>query len=420
MGINKRERNNFNPKNTPKIFILLTIFLVLFFFPLISAVEVSMNSNFSQGETLLAKFSGNFIDQITRDNVVFYRSHVKIPIVYNVVKMNEEFYVYALLTGKTPGNYSLNIERVSYMKGAEIVDNDIISNFSISNETAIFSVSPGALSTGTDFSVEIQNLQDKKITVKVNKDSSSIDSPTSLELKSGEKKNLLFNVTENAVKEIVNIDFSSGDSSYTLPVYLDINKTSGTKDFEMKFQPSIGNISMATSSSSKRILYLTNTGGETIEDILLESSPLLENFITISPEKISKLNPGDTEKIEIQASSDSNEKIIEGKITASTENLSTSFTLVLDFIKDFVPTEPVILTECADLGGTICAQNFECSDDIVQTKNGDCCRAPATCQEIKKSSSKKFIGWGLLVLVLIFLYWFYKKRYKRVAKRKAF
>ena len=409
--------------NLFRVFPLTFIFLLLLL-PSISAVEVSMNSNFSSGETLLAKFSGNFIDQITRDNVAFYRGHVPTSVVYDVVKINEEFYVYALLTDKIQGNYSLNIERVRYMKGADETNDDIVSNFTISNETAIFSVNPGILLAQDDFSVELQNLQDKKITIKINKDSSSISSQNSLELKSGEKKNLFFDVGENAVKEIVNIDFSSEGSSYTLPVYLDINKTSNiTKDFEMKFQPSIVNVSMATDSDSKRILYLENTGEETIEDISFGVSPLLEPYIEISPEKINKLDPGDTEKIEIQIASDLEEAMIEGKITAFTENTSTSFTLILDFIKDFVPIEPedlAIVTLCEDLNGVVCKGGQECSGDITQSKNGDCCRAPLTCQEIKKSSTGKFIGWGLLVFAFLFLYWFYKRRYKRVARRKAF
>lgn len=405
-----------------KLFLILTIFLMLIF-PLISAVEVSMDSSFSQGETMLAKFSGNFIDQITRENVFFYRGHVGIPMIYDVIKIGDEFYVYALLIGKTEGNYSVSVEGVRYMKATQIVDDDIISNFTISNETAMFSVNPGALVAEGDFSVELRNLQDRKITISINDDSPSIDSQTSLELKSGEKKNVFFNVGENAVKGIVNIDFSSEGFSYSLPVYLDANKTSdATKDFEMEFQPSRVEVSMATDSDSKRILYLTNTGDETIEDIFFDVSPLLEPYVVISPEKINKLNPNSTEKIEIQIISDLNEAIIEGKITAFTENFSTSFTLVLDFVKDFIPADGeedlAIVTLCTDLGGTFCTETQECSGESVQAKDGICCLTE--CRQIEKSSTGKWIGWGLLALAFGFLYWFYKKRYKRVSKRKAF
>ncbi|MDP3992578.1 MAG: hypothetical protein U1B79_01555 [Candidatus Pacearchaeota archaeon] len=410
-------------KFTPlKIILSLTIFFIIIF-PLVSAVEVSMDPSFSQGETLLAKFSGNFIDQITRENVFFYRGHVGIPMVYGVVKIGDEFYVYALLTGKTEGNYSVSVEGVRYYKATQIVDDDIISNFTISNETAMFSVNPGVVSTEGDFSAELQNLQDRKITISISENSQEITSQTSLELKSGEKKNVFFNVGENAVKGIVNIDFSSEGFSYALPVYLDTNKTSNIiKNFEMEFQPSRVEVSMATDSDSKRILYLTNTGDETIEDIFFDVSPLLEPYVVISPEKINKLNPNSTEKIEIQIISDLNEAILEGKITAFTENFSTSFTLILDFVKDFIPADGeedlAIVTLCADLGGTFCAETQECSGESVPAKDGICCLTE--CRQIEKSSTGKWIGWGLLLLAFGFLYWFYKKRYKRVSKRKAF
>src|SRR3989344_4174790 len=128
------EPNNSNLKKPTHKFKLLKSFLFLAIFslmilPQISAVEVIMDSSFSSGETLLAKISGNFIDQITRENVFFYRGHVKIPAIYGVVKIEDEFYIYSISTGKTQGNYSLAIEGVRYMRATEVVDDDIILNF---------------------------------------------------------------------------------------------------------------------------------------------------------------------------------------------------------------------------------------------------------------------------------------------------
>ena len=430
--MNKREKEpdeTFNYNNQPlgfislKLLVLSIFFLAIFFLPLISAVETDMKSQFAQGETLLAKVSGNFIDQITRENIFFYRGHVSIPMIYNVVKIEDEFYIYALLTGKTPGNYSLSIEGVRYMKATKIVDDTLVSNFTISNETAVFSVNPGVVSTKDDFSVELQNLQDRKIKIAVGDDSPFITSQTSLELRSGEKKNLFFDIGENAENGIVNMKLSSENFSYTLPVYLDANKTAGTVS-DLEFQPSVIEVSMATDSDSKRILYLANTGDEAIEDIFFGISPLLDPYIIVSPEKIDKLDPNSTEKIEIQIMSGENEAMLEGKVTAYTENLSTSLTLVLDFAKDFVLVEgeedEIIVTTCEELGGAICGENQECTGDSVYAKDGVCCLAQSECTEKAESSMGKFIGWGLLVLAFVFLYWFYKRRYKKVERKKAF
>ena len=56
---------------------VLIIFLALFLFPIISAVEIEMKDNFDQGETLIAKISGNFYEAISEENVIFYRGHVR-------------------------------------------------------------------------------------------------------------------------------------------------------------------------------------------------------------------------------------------------------------------------------------------------------------------------------------------------------
>ena len=434
MDIDKRgTREYFNRNNQPKSFIalkiliILTFFLAIFITPIVSSVEIEMKSSFSQGETLLAVFSGNFIDQIAKDNIVFYRENVRIPMIYDVKKINDEFYLYALLpylpTGKTQSNYSIRIENVRYMKAIQIVDDDIISNFTISNETAIFSVNPGVLITNSGFNVEVQNLQDRKIILEITEDISPITSPTSVELKTGEKKTISFTAATTPENKLETIEFSSSGFSYELPVYFNTNQTSSTEekqDFE--FQPSTVEVSMATGSSSKRILYLKNTGNETIEDIAFRISSLLEPYIVISPDDINSLKPGENEKIEIQIASGSEEAVLEGRVTAYAENISASLTLVLDFIKDFIPAEnesgDVVVPTCAELEGKICSSNEECTEDALSAKDGKCCLVE--CIEVKKSSNGKIIGWGLLILALLLVYWFYRRRYRNVMRRRPF
>ncbi len=434
MDIDKRgTREYFNRNNQPKSFIalkiliILTFFLAIFITPIVSSVEIEMKSSFSQGETLLAVFSGTFVDQITDENVFFYRNHVQIPMVFDVVKINNNFYVYALLTGKTEGNYSIKIEDVRYYKATEIVSEDLVSNFTISEETAAFSVNPGVLTTDSDFSIELQNLVDSSITVIITTDS-SIDFQSTINLNTGERKTINFNLNENSVKGLVDITFSSGNTSYSMPIYLNTNATqeeSAEEDFDMEFQPSLVSVSLATNSNTKRILYLKNTGFDSLEDIFFDISPALDPYITISPEDIGSLDSGETEQIEITIISDLEEVVIEGRVTAYTENVSTSFILQLDFIKDFVSVEEpgddlIIVTTCEQLGGNICGENQECSGEIKRSKNGDCCIQPLVCQEPSKGFLKQIIGWLILALVLIIIFWFFKRKYRRVMPRKPF
>ena len=105
------------------------VFLLLLFIPLAVAVEIGMNTEFNQGETLIAKISGNFYEAISIENVVFNRGHVRTSIIPFVAKINDDFYIYAQLLDKSPNNYSIVLENVKYIQGNKIIEGDISKNF---------------------------------------------------------------------------------------------------------------------------------------------------------------------------------------------------------------------------------------------------------------------------------------------------
>jgi len=395
-----------------KIMIILTLLLI---FPLISSVEFEMKNEFDQGETLVAVISGNFLDQIIRDNIFFYKEHVRIPVVYEVGKINDDFYIYAMLTGKEQGNYSVIIKDIRYMSGIEIIDEDIVKNFTITENTTDFSLNPGFIITSEDFFLEVQNLQEERITVQIDTPETFI-SENSLELRSGETKRINFNLNEEG-SAFEEIKLSSENANYFVLVFVmsDINITEEER-LNFKFEPHIVDVSIATDSDSKRIVYILNTG-DTVEDIFISVSPLLEPYVTVSPQEINTLEKNSTEKIEIFITSGTEEIIIEGQIFARAENFTSSLILILDFIKDFIPEESeeeeVIITTCAQLGGIICEEGERCTGKTNPTKDGICCFAPAICEEIPKKQTGKIIGWGVIILVILFLFWFFKK-YKKV------
>ena len=143
--------------------IILTILLVL---PVASAIEFDMKSDFSQGETFMAKVSGNFIRPILQENIFFYRGHVRVSIEPYITKIEDDFYIYAKLP-ENEEDYSIVIENAEYMEGSNLIDEDIVREFSITNETADFAIDPGFVVTKGDFFVEVQNLQNYKINVSI-------------------------------------------------------------------------------------------------------------------------------------------------------------------------------------------------------------------------------------------------------------
>lgn len=314
--------------------------LLLVLFPIISAAQIDLGSDFSQGETIIAKISGNFLEPVSDENIFFYRYssgvEVSIPMNYDVLKINGEFYVYALLENKQPGNYSFRVESVQYMLGTEITDEDIVSNFTITNETVDFSVSPAVIITEDDFLVTVQNLGISKITINFNE--SLTDDSSSVELLSGEEETLEFNLGEETALRTIKL--SSENTEYNILVY-----------------------------------------------------SLVEGSTPIKPTPTNNESSSETNNTENNSTSNNDSK----NETNSEEEI-----------------KPETDETCSDLEGSVCSENQVCEGTQQYTKEGVCCIG--ICKEKEKSNTGKIIGWGMIVIILISLYWFFKNKYRR-AKR---
>ncbi len=417
-------------KKSAVLFIVLLSIL-----PAILAVEVDMKTEFKQGETLMAKLSGNFVDSVARENIFFYRGHVRVPMNPNIAKINDEFYIYAQLLDKNPGNYSISLENVRYMKGSQIIDDNVVKNFSINNNTADFSVDPGFVVANNDFFIKVQNLQDSKITININTEAvsgstkgffeslfgnKSVESGTPITLNSGEIEKInfkLIDVTESTIKKVT---LSTGNSNYEIPIYIFLNKTQQVNTTDGNTREDYGfdlqelNISMSTDSETMRIIHLENTGNVSIKNITLSVSEQLENYITLSVYEIEELEEDSDIKIELYFSSDSEEKSLEGQLKAkSSDNLYAYSSIYLSFIEDYVPSNNSVFVDtktCEEQGGKNCSLDSECLGKL----EGICCFG--TCEEKEIGSTGKIIGWAIIVIIVIFLLWFFKKKYKGTKK----
>jgi hypothetical protein len=407
------------------------ILAIIILLPVLSAVELEMKDQYFQGETFSARLSGNFLDPVLKSNIFFYRGHVRVAIEYDLEKIEDEYYIYALLPEKN-NNYTLSIENVRYAKGSQIADDDIQKTFEITNQTAEFSVSPGVINTNQNFFIQIQNLKDSKIIISTASTTSSgqeggIYFANSAELKSGEIKKIDFLVKDIQESTFKYIEFKSGDFSYSIPVFLFANATADQKDKLRAFEldPSNFEVNMATSSDTTRIIYLYNTGENSLEDINLSVSNLLASYTVLSINEIEELEPDSNLKIEIYFTSGSEEEIVEGQITAKTKNdeIYTYSSIILNIIDDYVPEngeEPEIppsTKTCSELGGVICASDEGCDSDERYAKDDLCCLGLCEVDNDSKNSIGTIIGWLILIIVIIFVGWFFLKKYRR-AERK--
>ncbi|MBU1501637.1 MAG: hypothetical protein KJ905_02585 [Nanoarchaeota archaeon] len=410
--------------------VLIFLFLIIILAASsVSAVELQFTKdspNFNQGETLISVASGNFIDQITSNNILFYQDHVRIPMDFEVSKIGDDFYIYALLSNKPEGNYSMRINDVSYTKVLEIVDDELIQNFTISNATVDFYVTPGFVKTSEDFYLDVQNIQDASITINV--DSSLASSSNSVSLSSGELKRINFDLDSNTNETIGRVNLSSGNTAYSVPLFVEKKSSSSeVQGLAFRIEPRIVNVSLATNSSTERILYLINYGSEGAKNITFSIPPALNPYITISPRTISNFEKDDTEKITISIISGTSASSIQGTIKAVSNNgFETTLDIFLEFIPGYVPPEGTtdesssnteILTTCAQLEGTLCDSDKVCSIDTIQTGDKEkklCCPRSGVCETPESSGSTgTIIGWSIILVVIVLLFWFFNK-YKKV------
>jgi len=413
--------------------------LILLILPELSAIEFDMNPKFQQGETLLAKVSGNFLEPVLEENIFFYRGHTRVPMEYGINKINDEYYIYALLD-KTPGNYSVAIKDIPYMKGSQTTEEDIIKNFSILNTIADFSVNPGIIVSNGNFFIEVQNLQENKITIQIKiKDSFSatpkessneseedgglfgffgngnvvLDYEDSFTLISGETKEIFFEAKDITESEFKIIELSTNNLQYELPVYIYAEGKGAERQKGIKFDPSELNVTFPTNSNSTRYIYLINTGDENLENISISMSDSLKPYVNLSITNIEELEKNSSKKIEVYFLSEE-ETQLQGSIKAQVEGeYFIAYTAIfLNFIKDYIP--PEITKTCEELEGVICNQNQECIGESVKAKDAVCCLG--SCKEKEKDNLGIIIGIGIILLVIGILIWFFLKKYRKIKK----
>ncbi len=411
--------------------------------PLASAIEFNVKSNFSQGETFTARVSGNFAESISANDITFYRENTRISLVPSVKKIDNDYYIYAQLFGKSPDNYSIVIQNVKYYTGGQLFANDLSKNFTITENLSDFSIEPGFVFTNKDFFITATNLRDFPITItsKIANDSQTASSGGFFDflfgggtsgsastsgfqtiLKSGEVKKINFGISGNTsffiLSVLQNLQLSTDKTSYRIPVFIstsNINQTSLSP--RINFEPNDINVSISLNSNLTRIVYLFNKGNSDLQDINLLFSDSIKSYISVSQQNISFLGKNSSKPVEIIFSSDAFDKIVEGQIRAKTQdNFYAYISVTLNFIKNFQPTNgsnDVIISTCSNFGGEICNTGQTCDGETKTASDGVCCLG--TCATPQKTSYGIYIGFGLIAIIIIMLIVFYFMRYRKIS-----
>lgn len=417
--------------------LILLIFLIL---PLVTAVTIDMKSDFNKGETITAKFSGNFIDKVSKENVFFYRGHVRVPMDFDIMNVGDDYYIYAI-NDKDSGNYSLFLENLDYYKEGQITDKPFSKNFTIEQTYADFSINPGFIIATNDFEIKLQNFQDNELIVNINdeiisKDESNetgffeslfgnlflsltgsvtfdTDETDSITLLPNNLETLDFKIGNVPQPILKKITFQSENNFYEFLLYVP-SSVKSEYSVSLDFEISELKISLDENQTKEEIVKLKNVGDELLKNITFEISNNLEPYVKVSKNEIYNLEVNQSAEIYLLFNSSNLNQTIQGELTARIPNETED--LVIIFKPKFEisnQTEKSSSTSknCNELNGTLFKEPKICEGEERFAKDGNCCIGEI--KEPEKSNTGLIIGWLIILVIIVFLIWFFKFKYKK-------
>lgn len=381
--------------------IILSAFLSLLLSTISIAIESGIKNNYLPGETLIASISGNFISPLTQDSISFYSGRIQIPLPSDIAKIDDKYYLYALLQNQVR-NYTLKIKNAHFIENGIENTQDLEYNFSVSGNITDFSVNPGFIITKDDFSIKIQS---KSKTVSVT--ARVLNITQSITVPAGQTRDIFFSI--KGFPPFSKLEISSPDTKYLVPVKI-ITIQNATNQSDNKtsidFTQSIINITALEYSETSLVVILKNTGTTPLSNLTINSS----EKIRIEPQFIEILKPSDSKEINITISL--GEKGFYAKITASAQGIFAQIPVYITATKNrsaiVIPTPPP-KESCELLGGKICSPEQNCTGDIVSSSEGSCCKG--SCEILKSTSNTaRYIAIAIITLIIaVIIYFVYKK-----------
>jgi len=163
--------------------------LIFLFLPFVLAIETNLKEKYKPGETLIIKISGNFIKPLKPSDILFYSGRLYIPLVYDLTKIQNTYYIYALLPEKER-DYTLIIKNAHYVEVGQEVQEDLKYNFSVSGNITPFSINPGFIITDKNFDINVES----KIK-SINLRTEFLNSTKEIEIGVGQTKKIPFSIS---------------------------------------------------------------------------------------------------------------------------------------------------------------------------------------------------------------------------------
>jgi hypothetical protein len=378
-----------------KIWIL---FLVLICLSNVSAVEINLNENYSRMENILVEIKGNFVENLVKEDVIFRRGHVNIPVEYEIIKIENKYYIWAI----APDNANDYNVRIENMKVYEDGKSQILStekNFSVIENKVDYYIKPKIITTKGDFKIEVYSFNYDDLNLIYGFSSQEFS------LKNGNNEiNVDIDSLNNSFQGLMNV------GTYGIPVYIivesneidEINETI-TEISDVRFLPKIlESISLRSNFPKSYPIRIINENNEKVVLFFRYN----EDFFEIKESKI-EINPKSYKEFFVKVLDNESSEIDE-IIIARNDEFSISLPIKIEFTNILNETntpyleedfEETSLYKCRELNGQICGIDETCEGELKSSLDGLCCLDK--CVALKGSGSNSWIGWALIALLAI-------------------
>jgi hypothetical protein len=421
---------------------IMVILISLALITTASALTITAPETVEQGSTAIFTLQGNILEPITKSDIGFFEQHVQIPFDYDIEKIENIYYIYALIPYEEK-SYSLRINDIYFKENNEFKTLNLEANFSTSDAIAEFNVNPGfKLLSGNSFQVQIYNNlnSDLPITYTI----AGTEKQTTLPLQ--ESKTLTIDVEDIEGTSLNTLTIASATSQFEMPVYvirtefaeptpdpivdennITIEPEVIPKSSKLQFSANTIDETLKTGEVRKITLGIINNGDESTGKINLEVSDEIKDLIDLETTSISDLSPGEEAEIIFSIKAETSGEF-EGGIQADSQKSLTELRILLLIDEDITPVTSIRSeTTCADLDGEVCLKSQFCSGvSLPVSSNGLCC-TEGTCtsdtetpEDPKKSSTVSIIVVAIaLLIILVIIGLKLKKSRKPKPKRES-
>jgi len=408
------------------------ILFVIFLLASVSALSITVPEKVNQGSTFIATLQGNILNPVAKSDVGFYEGHVQIPLDYDIEKIEDTYYIYALIP-YSEKLYTLKINDVYFKENNAFKTEDLEANFSSSNLTADFNVNPGFVITRENsFQLVLYNNLNSNLDITYTL--GNIEGSRIIPLQ--ETSELTIDASKIKGTSLNHLIISSPNSQYDIPVYFIRNQTFDLVEINDSNNNSIINFlegpdlrfsidkideTLKIGEGYEYSLILENQGDEDSGEITLKVSDELIDFVSLETGSIENLPPNTAQEIKFSILTKTPIDL-EGGILAESAKSSDELKIVLFAGENVAPVSSVkSKLTCNDLNGTICLLSQTCSGTSIPSSDNWCCTngicqapgTPTTGGGNNSNTTSIIIVVAALLIILGLIFWRLKKTKKK-------